>query len=82
MLEDYASARGSLVEPLPPGSYRTIHGNDEEQKRLVRTKAMEVFRASSHMSMGRFSYDGEDFVGLLGFDFDPELPELIAVDGL
>ena len=79
-LARHASLRGSVVPALPVGAYRTIFGDADEQARLVGVVAGDMFRANSHVAMGVFQYNDEYFVGLMGFDFEPELPELSLAD--
>ncbi len=80
VLEQHASLRGSVVPALPKGAYRTIYGDEPEQAKLRNLKCVDLFRASSHLAMGLFQYGLDEFVGVMGFDFEPEVPELDAVD--
>lgn len=65
---------------MPERAYRTIYGDETEQAKLRDLTSAVIFRASSHRAMGVFRLEGDEFVGVMGFDFEPDVPELDAVD--
>lgn len=78
ILEKYCEERGEPISSA--GVVRYIKGDTLAQNYLKILEVGPILRFGHHRSLSRLRAGSEHFIGLLGFEFESELPQLTLID--
>ncbi|NKT08156.1 hypothetical protein GS470_04285 [Rhodococcus hoagii] len=79
LLSDHSVRHGNPVQS--PEKIRFIASTGRDKEYLKNLKIGQSIRFGRHRSLSSLSINQDRLVGLVGFDFEPDLPELTYIGG-